>query len=360
MNIYGCLGAAFLTWSFAATTWAISLPDAVLRDWQLILAAGAFLWGSAAAVGAYRALAWGIGLGMIPNAILAALQALGIAPWLVGDVAFFPATLITSLTHAPSGLFMNGNYFAEAAAISLAFIIAAPVSALPKAGGATLCGLCVLAGGSRGADIAMAAMLAIAILRDGRLMLARWIAGLGMIGAVIYVYFHLADPYALAPRYAMWMNTAASWTWMGHGTGSYMVGYATIRDAYMPSPASVFGFVIRPQSAHNDLLTILFEDGAIGVMLFVAFCGAMIWRAWRSPEIYPIAAALVLGLTNFPLFNPVPLFLFSAACGWASSGHCFSRSDSGMRWRARPENYSLISGMLRPTPEIIQRPLFHI
>lgn len=340
LSAVGLLSLAFLAWALLSTVWAISFPDALERDWHLILAAGAFVWGAGMGAGALVSLAGCLGAGMAVNALLALLQLTGWGGWLMSDVGVNPDAIIISLTHDPAGLFMNGNYLAEAAVVSAAMIVAAPLTSAARIALLPGCCVCALAGGSRGAVIGLAVILGIALLRAGyrRTALAGALVGAAALAA--YLGLHSEFRFSMAPRIAMWTNTLAGWTWFGHGTGSYLSGYALISNAAVPSPASVFGFIIRPQTAHNDLLTILFENGVAGVVLFVGFCGMLIRRAWHHPALYVIAVTLVLGLTNFPLYNPVPLFLFCAACGWASANRASLRLVSGSRFPTRPASYT--------------------
>lgn len=338
-------GGAFLLWALLSTAWAISFPDALERDWHLILGAGAFLWGAGMTAGAFAALACCLGVGMAVNALLALLQIAGWATWLVGDVGFHPDAIIISLTHDPAGLFMNGNYLAEAAVVSAAMVVAAPLTRAAKLALLPGCCVCAIAGGSRGAVIGLAIILGVALLRAGyrRAVLIGAMVGGGAL--VAYLGLHSEFRFSMAPRLALWANTLAGWTWFGYGTGSYLAGYALISNAAVPSPASIFGFIIRPQTAHNDLLTILFENGVVGAALFLGFAGLLIRRAWHHPALSVIAVTLVLGLTNFPLYNPMPLFLFCAACGWVSANRVSLRSVSGSRSPARPVSFMSIPAM---------------
>lgn len=332
-------GGLFLAWALAATPWALSLPDALNRGWQMLVGAGAFLWGAWAPRGQAKVFAVAAGVGMAVNSLLALIDVSGLAPRLIGGageiVPFF-----ARVTHEPAGTFMNGNYMAESAVVVVAMLAAAPLRhaiRLPLIA-ATL--PAAILGGSRGALVALVALAGVWGLRQGRWRSVASLAALGGILAAVYVWRYVEDPYALVPRLAMWANVLAGWTWAGHGSGSFLPGYALIHDAWMASPPSVFGFAIRPQTAHNDMLTILFEHGAIGAALAAAFVCRVAAVGWRRPEFYVVAAVLTLGLTNFPLYNPLPVVAFCAACGCLCSGLHSYPPGCGTRRQGPPASIS--------------------
>lgn len=348
------LGGLFLAWAFGSMPWALSLPDALNRNWHLLTGLGAFLWGAWAARGQMTAFAVAAGIGMAANSVLVLIDLSGIAPALVGSpgaiVPFF-----VRVTHPPAGTFMNGNYMAESAVVVLAMLAAAPLRIPARL--ALMAGTlpAALLGGSRGAVVALVALAGLWGLRQGRWRSVALMASLGAILAAVYVWRYVDDPYALVPRLAMWANALAGWTWTGYGSGSFLTGYALIRDAWVASPPSVFGFVIRPQTAHNDLLTILFEYGVAGTVLALAFVWRVAAVGWRRPEAYVFAAVLALGLTNFPLYNPLPLVAFCVACGCMCSGLRSLPPGCGTRQPARPASI-LSTRASRPSPRVTRPP----
>lgn len=306
-------GLAFVALACASTLWAVSMPDALRRSWELALGVGTFMWAASSSRGDMVALVVAAGIGMAVNSILAVIQDVGIE------------TPLAYVTHTPAGTFLNGNYMAEGAAAVLFLILAAPLPPLPRGLLAIGCLPALFLGGSRGALVAVFLVAAAWVAQKGRWRILGLLCASAGLAAGWYVWSRWGDPYALVTRWPMWLNTLAAWDWFGRGAGSYLTGYAMIHDVAIQTPPSVFGFLIRPQSAHNDMLTILFEHGAAGVALFAAFSGRCLWLARRSPILLTLVGILALGLTNFPLYNPLPFVLFCAACGWASSERHFSR-----------------------------------
>ncbi|MEK9751585.1 MAG: hypothetical protein VW338_00015 [Rhodospirillaceae bacterium] len=341
------LGVAFAGLSVLSTLWAISVPDAISRNWHLLVGVGAFLWGAQTGRHGIAAMAVAMGVGMAANSILVGIDLSGLAPHLVGypDGAktVEEAPLFVRVTNDPAGTFLNSNYMAEAAVVVIALVAAMRLSAPLKVGLILVTLPCALLGGSRGALVGLLSLAGMWGCLTGRWRSTALLGGLGAILAGVYVAMNLSDPYALLPRLATWANVLASWTWFGNGAGSFLTGYATIHDAWVASPPNVFGFVIRPGTAHNDLLTILFEHGVAGAVLAVGFAARVAWMGWRGPGLYPFGAILVLGLTNFPLYNPLPLVAFCAVCGWISSEPRFSRPVCGTPERGRWANIRWLS-----------------
>jgi len=301
-------GIAFLALTAASISWAVSAPDAVDRLWELTLGAGVFLWGAQVGRRGFAALAIGCGIGIAANSVLAVLQYAEIE------------TGVGVVTRDPAGTFVNANYMAEGAVMAIAALFAAPLAPTLRWGLVLAALPAVLLPSSQGALIGIFAVGATVMARTGHLRTTGLLCAAGAALAGWYTWQHWGSPYFLPTRLPMWINTAASWSWFGYGSGSYLTGYAMIHDTAVPTPSSVFGFLIRPQTAHNDALTVLFEHGVVGLLLAAGFVARVAALGWRRPEIIVPVAALALGLANFPLYNPMPLALFFASCGWICSG----------------------------------------
>lgn len=310
----------FVGYSALSTFWAISVYDAVERNFQLYLAVLCIIFGVYITSKSWDFLAAGLGVGMWVNFIVGSFQYYEPLSWLPQHTKF-------------SAFFMNGNYLSEAAVVITFFIMASLLNYRQKLFLVLPCLGCAVMGGSRGAVISLIVTLLVMGIRGSKrkVLYLTILLPVATSIATWYVLENKSDPYVLLPRWAMYANTFVSWDWFGRGAGSYLSGYATISNAYVQSPPSVFGFATRPASAHNDILTMLFEYGVVGVGIFSLFLGVLLKSAIKYKHFYIVLAVLLLGLTNFPLYNPTPLFLFFVTCGRIISADYFLALASGTR-----------------------------
>jgi hypothetical protein len=113
------------------------------------------------------------------------------------------------------------------------------------------------------------------------------------------LYFRAGQAFNAGERAMAWKRMMGTWWaqgWdtvaFGFGPGSFMWNSLLIDD--FRSPAFLH--------MHNDLLQILFELGAVGLLLTVGFVVASLRKCWDRPKIRAsVIAACVFGLTYHPL-----------------------------------------------------------
>lgn len=275
------IGAAFLVWVSVSTLWSLSMADSIQRAWHFIAVGMVVLAASGASEAQFRSAVSGIGYGVAANLVATALGVPGATP--------------------VAGLMMNGNYLAEIA------VIGAVLCFLTRQ--YTLFVVCVVAAVlpmSRGAILVLAVM---ALCCRPRLALAALVVGACAAGA--YAYTHGIP----VTRVALVLNGLAGVTFFGHG--SFWAGYPAYHDAVVSSPDTLYRFAVRPRTAHNDIVTLLFEHGVVGAALLACFI-ARIWRV--RLELYGLVAFAILGLFNFPLYSPASVFAFAICAGRLCSG----------------------------------------
>ncbi len=215
----------------------------------------------------------------------------------------------------PTGLFLNKNFMAEAAALVGAGLLAyrryqllpliLPAVLLPNARGALLA-LCVVVAMERG---------------------SRWIAaGLALLFTAVVMWWpHGAS---LGERWVIWSHTANHLTWFGHGLGSFYIDFPGFQED---------GFARRFDHAHNDLLELVYELGVGTLPLLALWLVAMVQA---QPLRLVLIAAAVEGCFGFPLFLPVTGALAAMAAGhlcgvWARVFHAEHVGEHRVRDRAR-------------------------
>lgn len=290
------VGGLWLAWAALSLAWATSLPDGLLRLWQFILAGAAFVIGTGLSEKQINRCLVAFALGMCINAVIAMGQFIG-----VGDF-WFHATPI-------AGLQVNGNYLAEAA-------LMAGVAAfcLRKWWLLPLLLIALFLPQSRGA---VAALLMVSVVWLWPRV--RWASvGLFTASAVVAVAYVLSlgvDHPSLADRTALFANAFAGITLFGHGIGSFWSTFPLYYDALVATSPHVYGFEVTPRTAHNDLLTVSFETGIIGLGLMIAFL-VMMLRKRDDVCWYVVISFLALGAFNFPAYIPTTVFLAALCAGF--------------------------------------------
>lgn len=280
------VGAVLLGYAALSLAWTSALLDAINQVFILLLWAALFCFGAQTADlrRFYLGCACGIGL----SSAVAVAQLLGWHP-----LPELPG-------NGPAGLFVNGNYLAEAAALVAIALISerlwwwlipvAPALLLVRSG--------------RGALLAVAVAMVAWLWGRSRLasaLLVGVIAGSGII-----LMLHASGDPSSTERLLIWRSTWAGVTWFGHGLGSFFSGYPVF-DLRVNQYA-------YPEYAHNEFLHAAFELGVPGVLLMVGF-----WAAVMAGPLNT-ARVVVIGLLTEMCFA-YPLHLPStAAVGFLAAG----------------------------------------
>jgi len=285
-------GAAFLALATASLAWTPVLVEGLNALWWLLLFAAAFMIG--AEQRDLRPVYTGLGLGLVPSACFAIAQAMGYAP-------------VEQFSSSPAGLFANSNLLGSVAAIALVggalhrmwWLLPTPL-------------LCLVLSGSRGAWLG--ALAASVLMLWARSRLAALALALAILVASQYAFLHsrgstsVTSPSAsLHHRSWVWLDTVEGLTWQGRGIGSFWVA----SPAHAPRQQAAN---MRHWHAHNDFLEILYELGALGLVLALAFT-AFLAVGPLVPERIVLLAFLALGVTGFPLYQPVPALVGALAAG---------------------------------------------
>lgn len=273
-----------LAWSALTLLWAGAAQwDGIGALLMLILLFSGFWLGNQ--VTTLRPVYIGAGLGLTVSSLIAIAQAFG---W-------------QSVPHVTpiAGLFVNGNFMAEAAALILVAVVAERIWWLiPGMLPAFLLPM------SRGAIIAAAAALMVHYRARWRVLLpVALIAG----AAIGFAMLHKTDA-SLVERLTIWQSAINGLTFFGHGIGSVWSKF----PAYDLRP---FPHMNSPENLHNEFLNVAFETGAIGLVLF---CGLCLTLAGPLDTARLVLIALLMeSCFEFPLHMPVTGFLGMVVAGHA-------------------------------------------
>lgn len=335
-------GLAFLAYATASLAWSPTLDthDALLK---LAILAGMFLIGGH--VTDLMALWIGAALGLYLSSAMVAAEALG----LVSALSIPRSIGLFYNGGLPAGLFVNGLYLAEAAALVIVGLVASGRWrwAVPLAP-------CILLLGQvpRGPIVAL---------------LVAWIAwGMarnrhpGLVGCAALLAAAMAATAWLRPetvslRLSMWSDALRATTFFGHGYGSY---HAVIPFHSVAYDAAKY-VEIAP---HNEAIGVLFELGLPGLFLAVAFCAIVLCAPLVRPLSPPastqpswLAGRIVLiaflteAMFGFGFHLPVTAGLFALTAGHISRGlpHwsvTFARRRSALRTRNESNRFAGILG----------------
>lgn len=283
LTIAHLAGALFLGWCLATLSWSWS-PDALDAAFKLGILAACFCLGSVSED--LEPLWLGAGVGIAVSSVIAIAQVFGFAP-------------VPYLT-IPAGLFINGNYMAEAAVLVLIGLAASgrwwmAAACLPAA---TL-------GVARGALLALAAAAAAWLWGRSRAAALALVLLVAVSGATMGFYGWRSTH--VAERVAFWRDTASGITLTGHGLGSF-------RDVFTRYAEHTDLRRSRPAQPHNEALGIAFELGIVGLVLFLIFA-ATLFGPLRPQGLVLIAVA-VEAMFAQPLHLPV-----TGALGCLVAGH---------------------------------------
>lgn len=274
-------GCAFVVWAALSVLWSPSPLDSIDALWQTVcLPAVCFCLGSQER--SLRPLFIGAACGLVLSGAVAIGQVLG---WVALPEVW-----------GPSGLFVNRNYMAEAAALVAVFLLGErmwwwavlilPALILPMARGAVLAvGVAAMAHMWRRSRF------------WGSLMLV-----LGCAGAIVVLSIDKGNS-AMVERWAIWGSALAQMDWLGHGIGSY---WAIHPELYQDGVT---------EHAHNDFLELASDLGIGGVVLFG-------WFAWNLRGQLDTARLVLIALAvetcfAFPTHMPVTAALGALCAGFA-------------------------------------------
>lgn len=292
------IGAVFIVWCAVTLFWAVSLPDGLMRLWQFCLMGGVFCLGSSLSMQQWRRCLTAFSLGVCINIILASVQLMG---W----------DGVKVVTHDPAGLFVNANYLGEAAVAALGVGAYLPHIVVLLVIGVAL-------SSSKGAVIGLTAVALIHLWRSHKIA-AVWVGLICVTGASLYAANLGLNHPDIKPRLILFVNSLVSIDLWGFGVGSYWSAFPLFHDAVIESHVSVYNFAIRPRTAHNDMLTLGVEVGAIGLGLFLWFIREVL-RRYEIAAFTVVVSVLALGLFSFPLFTPTTAFIGALAAGFLCRG----------------------------------------
>lgn len=298
-------GLAFLLWAIIAIFWTPEKLDG-FRALAGYLTLGACFW-AGCQLQSLRPVLIGAGLGMAVSSAVAVGQSLGWHP--------FP------VINQNAGLFVNGNFMAEAAALILVGAVAErlwwvipgliPAMVLPDARGAALAAATALVAYSGRRGIRVAAIAA-ALILPALIAAVVVVMGRGHVGPMGALEFLASQAGVkgvgpLGERALIWQSAWDGRTFFGWGTGSFWSVY--------PHFDLRIGATANPEQAHNEFITILFELGIPGLVAFLLFCATLSGPLDTARLI--LIALLVESCFAFPLHMPATGFLGMVAAGYA-------------------------------------------
>jgi len=231
----------------------------------------------------------GLGYGLILNLFFSIGQMQG--------YDFFPTVV------NPAGLFVNKNMLAEVSALVLVglvgygryYLASVPASLLAV----TTC---------RGAWVGVALAGAVWAWRYYRTA-AVSIVALSVVGLFLISPYLPGAPVGATPivRLRIWLDALDGVTVFGHGTGSFFSQFPLFQHRSTDGTQ-------RFANAHNDFLQILFENGWVGLIVFLGFLLFTLRSAARV-ERYVLIAFMGEAFFGYPFYLPVTEFVFGVAAG---------------------------------------------
>jgi hypothetical protein len=274
-------GGVFLLWAGLTMAWNPAPLDGFGALLTLFVLACCFCLGTQLA--SLRPVIIGGAAALGISSVIAIAQYVGLHPILTQTVV--------------SGLFVNGNFMAEAAAMVLVAAVAErlwwvlpgvlPALVLPFARGAALaCGVALIVHFRRSAFL--------------------WSVVGGAVTATA-LYIAVKGGADISERLTIWQSTLNGVTLFGHGIGSFWSVYPAydLRGAVTSTP----------EFAHNEFLHVAFELGIVGLVLFVTFCVTLAGPLDTARLV--LIVVLVESLFEFPLHEPTTAFLGMVAAGCA-------------------------------------------
>ena len=274
------LGCVFIGWAALSVLWSPQPLYSLNGLWQIVLLPSiCFCLGSQQR--SLRPLFIGAGIGLAGSSAISIGQLAGWIDW--------PSINI------PSGLFLNKNFMAEAAALVLIWLIAERVWWL-----AILVAPALALAGARGALLALGIGLALELRRH-----PSWLMG-GLLAADMVLFgmgMATHSSATTAERLDIWQELANSLGFLGSGIGSY---------GFMPHSMQPDGALMH---AHNDYLELVYELGAVGAALAALFA----WEL-RGPLTSARLVLIVFAVEAcfaFPSHLPATLAIAALVAGHA-------------------------------------------
>lgn len=292
-------GLAFVAWCAASLAWTETPLDSTGAMWRLVLLGGLFYLGST--IEDLRPVLIGFALGVMVSSCFA--------------VAQFAGYRLLPEVETPSGLFVNRNFLAEAAALCLVGCVASRlwwcIPALLPA---------IVLTGARGAILGLlAGILLWGWQHSRKAVLVACVLTILPVAAVTAYRGEGLRLNSIEGRFQLWADTIEGLTWTGHGYGSFYGTYPALAQR-------TDTLATRPDHTHNDSLEILYETGPLGLSLFAVLIATLLPGPLNAGRLVVIAF-LVIGAFGFPLAMPSSAFL-----GVLCAGHV-----AGARRRLRDE-----------------------
>jgi hypothetical protein len=276
-HLFGCL---LIAWAAVSVLWSWVPLYSLNGLWLIaILPAICFCLGSQTA--SLRPLFIGAGLGLSLSAAVAVGQLAGWVHWPTINV--------------PSGLFLNKNFMAEAAALVLIWLIAERVWWL-----AALVAPALVLADARGALLALGVGLALELWRRPSLLTG------GLLAATTGLFINAMMTHSGATtveRFDIWQESVDNLGFLGTGIGSY---------GFMPHQLHADGWSLH---AHNDYLELVYELGMIGLGLLALFMWEL--RGPLNSARLVLCCFAVEACFAFPSHLPTTLALAALAAGYA-------------------------------------------
>ena len=310
-------GLVFLGWAVLSVLWMPYRVDTVQPLFVFVILGCCFCVGNQ--VTDLRPVYIGAALGLTVSSVIACIQFFG----------WHPLYTITPI----AGLFVNGDFMAEAAALVIVALVAERLWYLVP-------GLlpALLLPSYRGAGLAVAATLALHYRQHWRVL-----AVLGLIGAgVVAWYIHTKGLFSINDRLAIWQSGWDGITFFGHGIGSIWSVFPTYDVRH--------SIVATPEFLHDEFLQVGFELGVVGLVIFMVFCLTFVGPL-DTPRLVMVALA-ISSLFGFPLHwaNPAAAFFGSVVAGYSIRNRyllcdvVMRRAGIGEAWLAgagQPQGYGV-------------------
>lgn len=283
------LGCAFMGWAMASIIFSPAL-EARDQAWKLALYAALFLAGGQ--MSSLRPFYMGAAVGLAVNGAV-----------VIADLAHL---IEYQQVGRPSGLFVNGIYLAEFAALIMAGLIGSGLHRWAAA-----CVPCLFfVALARGAILALLVAGAAHSWRPW--MFRYWPVAFGA-GMVAIVGLAVLRPSTVMVRLDLWWAVLQHLNWQGHGLGAFF-GDGPLMSVYDDLIRSD-----RPPHANNDLIEIAYDLGPVGVILAMGFLVSLL-RGPMSAERLVILVFIIEGCFGFPFYLPWSAGVFCLAAGHIAGG----------------------------------------
>lgn len=201
---------------------------------------------------------------------------------IVSIIQFYGFAILPTITPV-SGLYANGNFMGEAAALLLVAVIAERIWWL-----VLLLAPALFLSGGRGAMLAFAVAIVVHFRHRWRAMVVPVAVA---AAAILIVTLDKGVGAGLSERFLFWQSTMNGVGWFGHGIGSFWSVYPAFDLRISP--------LTMPEQAHNEFLTVAFELGLVGLAILGVFCLTLIGPLDTSRLV--LIALLVESCFGFPV-----------------------------------------------------------